>query len=133
MWILQGSFPKSVRTPVEKCDTHSFRSAVRELLVQFTLEVVTGFLGTDPGLGSSGGILILERDLELYLRNLRFILGYCCISHSGTATPTVHSALASHFHKFVIVDKSDIKERLLCLAQVIYMPFGIGLSSCVEN
>ena len=84
-----------------------FHSAVRELLVQFTLEIVTGFLGTDPGLGSSGGILILERDIEPNLRK-RFILGYCCSSHSGTATPTVHSALASHFHKFVIVDNSDI-------------------------
>ena len=94
---LARQLPKSVRTPVEKCDTHSFRSAVHELLVQFTLEVVTGFLGTDPRLSSSGGVLILERDLGLYLRN-RFILGYCCSSHSRTATPTVHSALSSTYN-----------------------------------
>ena len=65
-----------------------------------------GISGTGPGLGSSSGILILEQDLEPYLRN-RFVLGYCRSFHSETAASTVHSALASHFHKFVIVDNSD--------------------------
>ena len=108
--VLQGRF-NLVREPAASVTHIVFSSAVFDLLGTVYPGSSNGILGPDPGLGSSCGIMNPAQDLEPYLRN-RFILGYCRSFHSETATPTVHSALESHFHKIVIVDNSDLSTRI---------------------